>query len=64
MSCLPEYFPSQVLEDSPVEMGIAMSRGLMLLLGMFSVKDNKDKIKKLFYKVVFKRDVKIVHVML
>lgn len=64
MDCHPEHFPSQLLEDSPVEMGIAMNGGLMLLLGMFSVKDNKDKIRKSFYKVVFKGDVKIVHMRL
>lgn len=40
-----------------------MSSGLMLL-SVFSVKDSKDEIKKCFYKVIFKGDVEISHIML
>lgn len=60
VSCCPDYFPGQLLEDSPTEVGIVV----LCYYLMFSGKDNKDEIKKCLYKVVFKGDVKILHIML
>lgn len=38
-----------------------MSSGLMLL-GMFPVKESEDEIKKCFYEVFFKGELKIFHI--
>lgn len=50
-----EYFPSQLLEDSPVEVEIG-NELWSHAIRYVSVKDNKDENKKYFYKVVFKGD--------
>lgn len=60
----PEYFPSQLLKDSPVEVGTGMSCVISWCSVCFLIKDNRDKIKGCFRKAVFKGDMKGFHMML